>query len=49
MREEMVGVIEKLADTHGVAIAGSRWEDYVAALRGVTDPRGKSSIRSCGD
>jgi hypothetical protein len=36
MREEMVGVIEKLADRHGVPIAGSRWEDYVAALREVT-------------
>jgi enolase len=36
MREEMVGVIEKLANTHGVPIGGSRWEDYVATLRGVT-------------
>jgi enolase len=36
LREEMVGVVEKLADAQGVAIAGSRWEDYVAALRAAT-------------
>ena len=35
LREEMLGIIEHLAATHGVAIPGSRFEDYLAALREV--------------
>jgi phosphohistidine swiveling domain-containing protein len=35
IREEMLGIIEKLATANGVSIDGSRWEDYVSALREV--------------
>jgi enolase len=37
LREEALLIIESLAAAHGVAIAGSRFEDYVAALRAVND------------
>jgi len=33
VREEMLDVIERLAAAHGVAIRGSRFDDYLAALR----------------
>jgi len=32
LREEMLVIIERLAGAHGVAIEGSRYEDYLAAL-----------------
>ena len=35
LREEMLVIIERLAALHGVAIQGSRFEDYVTALREV--------------
>ncbi len=35
LREELLVIIERLAAFHGVAIAGSRFEDYLAALRQV--------------
>ena len=35
MREEMLVIIERLANAHGVTVDGIRWEDYVAALRQV--------------
>ncbi len=35
MREEMLVIIERLANEHGVSVDGIRWEDYVAALRQV--------------
>jgi phosphohistidine swiveling domain-containing protein len=35
MREEMLVIIERLANAHGVPVDGIRWEDYVAALRQV--------------
>jgi enolase len=35
LREEMLVIIERLCATHGVAIAGSLFEDYLAALRKV--------------
>ncbi|HET6592743.1 MAG TPA: hypothetical protein VFG48_07495, partial [Xanthomonadales bacterium] len=37
LREELLVIIERLTAFHGVAIAGSRFEDYVAALRRVND------------
>ncbi len=36
LREEMIGIVERLAKLHGVSIEGSSWEDYVAALQKVT-------------
>jgi hypothetical protein len=36
LREEMIGIIERLSKAHGVSIEGSSWEDYVAALQQVT-------------
>ncbi len=36
LREEMIGIIERLAEAHDVPIAGSSWEDYVTALQQVT-------------
>lgn len=36
LREEMMSIVDRLAALHGVEIAGSRFEDYVAALREVT-------------
>ncbi|MBW2494699.1 MAG: hypothetical protein JRE43_08105, partial [Deltaproteobacteria bacterium] len=35
MREEMLVIIERLANEHGISVDGIRWEDYVAALREV--------------
>jgi enolase len=35
LREEMLVIVERLAAVHHVAIAGSRFEDYIAALREV--------------
>jgi pyruvate,orthophosphate dikinase len=35
LREEMLGIIERLADTEGVMIEGSLFRDYVTALREV--------------
>jgi len=35
LREEMLLIVERLAAEHGVAIAGSRFDDYVSALRQV--------------
>lgn len=35
LREEMLVIIQNLANEHGVAIEGSRYEDYLAALREV--------------
>jgi enolase len=35
LREELLTIIERLSAFHGVAIAGSRFEDYLAALRQV--------------
>ena len=35
LREELLVIIERLAATHGVAIKGSRYNDYLAALREV--------------
>jgi len=35
LREEMLVIIEHLAGVHGVAIQGSRYSDYLAALRKV--------------
>jgi enolase len=35
LREELLVIVERLAAFHGVAIAGSRFEDYHAALRQV--------------
>jgi enolase len=35
LREEMLAIIEKLADANGIEIAGSRFADYVEALRKV--------------
>ncbi len=43
MREEMLVIIERLANEHGVSVDGIRWEDYVAALRevaGILDGKG---------
>ena len=33
LREEMLVIIERLAAAHGVLIPGSRFDDYLAALR----------------
>ena len=35
LREEMLVIIERLAASHGVVIEGSRFKDYLAALRQV--------------
>ncbi len=35
LREEMLVIIENLTNAHGVAIEGSRFEDYLTALRKV--------------
>ena len=35
LREEMLVIIQGLASTHGVILAGSRYEDYLTALREV--------------
>jgi enolase len=35
LREELLVIIERLAAFHGVAVGGSRFEDYLAALRQV--------------
>ncbi len=35
LREEMLVIIERLAADHGVSIEGSRYEDYLGALREV--------------
>ncbi len=35
LREELLVIIERLAAAHGVAIPGSRFDDYLAALREV--------------
>jgi len=35
LREEMMAIVERLASEHGVRVAGSRFADYVAALREV--------------
>ncbi len=37
LREEALMIMEHLAAAHGVTIRGSRFTDYVAALRDVTD------------
>jgi len=37
LREEMIGIVERLAKAHGVPITGSSWEDYVTALQQVTE------------
>jgi len=37
LREEMLVIIERLAAAHGVAIPGSRFDDYLAALREVNE------------
>ncbi len=45
MREEMLSVIDRLTGHYGVALQGSRFSDYVAALReatGLVEREGKS-------
>jgi enolase/phosphoenolpyruvate synthase/pyruvate phosphate dikinase len=37
LREEVLLIIERLAEVHGVKIAGSRFDDYVDALMEVSD------------
>ena len=45
LREEMLVIIEHLAGAHGVAIEGSRYDDYLAALREVNTQ--SSRHRTC--
>jgi enolase/phosphohistidine swiveling domain-containing protein len=35
LREEMMTIVERLSNQHGVSVTGSRFADYVAALREV--------------
>ncbi|MDH3197173.1 MAG: hypothetical protein OEO21_02940, partial [Candidatus Krumholzibacteria bacterium] len=35
LREEMYAIVERLAEERGVAIAGSRFDDYVAGMREI--------------
>jgi enolase len=49
LREEMVGIIERLANAHGTHIEGSRFEDYVAALRQVSDELARKEIPLYGE
>ncbi len=45
LREEMIAIIGRLAEQHGVAVPGERFDDFVTALREVTrklDEKGES-------
>jgi hypothetical protein len=36
LREEMIAIIGRLAEQHGVTVPGERFDDFVTALREVT-------------
>ena len=44
LREEMIGIIERLANAHGMAIESSRFEDYVDALRKVATEVARTGV-----